>query len=89
MARCQDPTCNRPIRFVILVTSGLTMPLDPKPETDGTVAIIEVGEKGRMSKAVVLSKARRQSWTEPLYRPHFATCPGADAFRTRQRIATP
>lgn len=73
MTRCRS--CQAPVRWVRMQTSGRSMPLDPDPHPDGNVAINDEGQG-------VSVKPRYAAVTgEPVYRSHFASCPDAGAHR--------
>lgn len=83
MARCRS--CGAEVTFVP-TRAGKLMPLDPHPAEDGNVrldrtvwadpaAVVLAGDE--------LTEVRDRA-EEPLYRPHFATCPNADRHRRRR-----
>lgn len=81
MGVCKGPTCGARIKFVRLLPGLEAHPIEWEPAPDGTIGIVRPAEGGKMAQAAVLSKARRATWTEPLYRTHFASCPDAEWFR--------
>lgn len=84
MALCEGPTCRRQIRWVRLISSGQPHPINPEPDPKGNIGLVSQPERGKLTRAAVLSRARRQNWTNPLYLSHFATCPDAEYFRQRE-----
>lgn len=84
MTRCRD--CQAQLLFVALLDekghpTGKSMPIDPRPHPDGTVAAVRVG--GRL-EGHVLSAARPLQEGQTRYLTHHATC-----HRQGDRIARP
>jgi hypothetical protein len=88
MSACKS--CGRSIRWVVLLGSSKSAPVDDAPSDKGTIKMVSLpsGETARGTSAtmsaVVLKKeeltAAREAGT-PLYTSHFATCPDAASFR--------
>ena len=76
--RCRGETCRAEIIF-LPTSAGKTIPIDPTPTPDGNIRIATdlLGEP----VAHVLGRTVARSATEPLYVPHWATCPDVEEFR--------
>lgn len=63
------------------------MPLDPDPDGDGNVVVVEWDDDGRrgMPLPVVKVGAFDEAATSYRYRSHFASCPNAANHRRRSR----
>jgi hypothetical protein len=72
-------SCGEPIRWALMTGTGHAMPLNPDPDPEGNVAIIESGDK---SLAKIISKT--SSWEGDRYMPHFVTCPQGKAWSKKQ-----
>lgn len=71
-ARCKS--CRASITWVTMAGSGVPMPIDPKPTTDGTIVI--VGGLGvTITKDMTVAAEKRR------YTPHWVTCPSAAQHR--------
>lgn len=73
MAFCK--TCGARFDWYRNAETGKFMPIEPEPQVDGNVRIDVV----RNVATVVPPGSHR-----PLYRSHFAACPGADTHRKRE-----
>lgn len=85
LAACRS--CGRTVRWVITL-DGQPMPLDPVPDTDGTIVPVYVDDATpgapRVVRAQVLTCRQAllaRAAGRPVWRSHFATCPHADAHR--------
>lgn len=81
-------SCDAPVLWAIMSSTGSRMPLDPEPKPDGNIALIEPVIVGEAPLAIVirpsqLEAARRLN--AHLYRSHFASCPYAARHRRPQR----
>ncbi len=72
-------TCGAPLIFA-LTAKGRRMPLDPDPVAGGNLLLTQ--EATELRAAVVDSLS--QPVARPLYRSHFAVCPGAATHRRRR-----
>lgn len=84
---CRAKQCGQHIAFVELLPGGRKHPIDREPSPDGTIGLVTDDVVGpdhhELPQAVVLSKARLETWTGPRYVTHFSTCPAAEQFRRR------
>ena len=71
--RCRS--CHAPIRWV-RTRRGELMPLDADPVADGNVILDDDGRAVVLGNQLPLAQPTR-------YRPHFASCPHADQWRTK------
>jgi hypothetical protein len=67
--------CGASIVFVPLSGRDTTMPLEPEPAPNGNVRWDRVAGNCVVLSGGPLELAREEG--EPLYRSHFASCPGA------------
>lgn len=77
--RCRS--CRAPILWAA-TADGASMPVDPRPATNGNVMLTE--QRGRLVAGVLSRKdaaRKRATRAVPLHVSHFATCPSADAHR--------
>lgn len=72
--------CGEAIIWCVTAT-GAKMPVDVEPVEGGNVILTA----GPAPVAHVVSKRGRQRAGRTLYTSHFATCPAADKFRTRDK----
>lgn len=56
-------------------TGGKQMPLDPKPNPGGNVAVRRL-DRSRLVARVLGKGETHDTYTEQLYMPHFASCAG-------------
>jgi hypothetical protein len=77
MATCRS--CHAPVRWV-LTAAGRRMPVDAEPDPAGLV-LVQDGQAMMMD-----APASREDLQpgEQTYTSHYATCPQADQWRTRQ-----
>jgi hypothetical protein len=78
---CRSARCGAEI-LIVLLDTGNKMPIDPKPNAEGTVVLLPDG-RGRVLKKAEVAVARRQGIA--LYTTHFYTCPEGPQFRKRSR----
>lgn len=91
-ARCR--ACNAEIGWALTDANHKPIPLDPRPSPAGNVALRRGEVEGRVvALAEVLAGAEleriRSAGEVPLFVPHFATCPGWPARRSKRRDVGP
>ena len=64
--------CGQRIAFVVMLTSGKRVPIDPYPVADGNVCARPIG---RHLRGYVISEARPANPSMRRYAAHFGTCP--------------
>lgn len=80
-ARCSS--CSRPVMWLTHVGTGNAAPIDPVPNGEGNVALIEPGHYTVLTKSD-LAQAR-ETGKPQLYSTHFQTCIYADRHRKGPR----
>ena len=90
MKRCR--ACGAELAWALTEANHKPMPLDPKPSPEGNVALRRGEVAGSVvALAEVLAGAElhqvRSADEVPLFVPHFATCPGWPARRSKRRDA--
>lgn len=70
MATCRK--CYAPIRFATTRKNGVPIPLDPHPDSTGTIAAFLVGDRYVDAYPVTPKSPARKGYT--LFVPHVATC---------------
>lgn len=78
MAVCKG--CGAEVTWVKTL-AGKTMPIDPKPNPDGNLQIVD--RSGAQIIVAVVNDTLFDDETTVRYTSHFATCPDADEFRRR------
>jgi hypothetical protein len=76
-------SCGAAIRWLKIVPGGKSMPVDNEPHAEGNI-IPGLGGTATVLSGAVLLAVRERKPDEPLYRSHFATCPDAEAWRSKR-----
>ena len=92
VSRCRSQRCGKAVWWAYTDT-GQRMPVDPTPAPDGNLILTVVdGEiRAEVRKTTSAAAAAEQAdlfGTAPAhrYRPHWASCPDAEQFKTRSKV---
>lgn len=76
MSACKS--CDQPIRWVVMASTGKRMPLDEQPRDDGNVRLLGSSDPSGLPIAEYVRGGEPASQR---FVPHFASCPEADKYR--------
>lgn len=76
-------SCGARILWRTVDMSGKTMPVDPTPSEEGNIRLYPDGETCRVLSKEGAAVARIAG--EPIYLPHFKSCPQGKAWSERNR----
>lgn len=75
-------SCGSPVRWARSKSSGKNLPLDPEPNPNGNLGIVEAQHPPGSSMALpVVAVNPTKALTNYRYLSHFVTCPNADQHR--------
>jgi len=72
--------CGAKINWVKMAKTGKAMPIDPEPNIDGNIILVDFG--GTVGIQAAMAEV---GFSTPQYISHFATCPKHAEFRKAKR----
>jgi len=67
-------SCDAPVRWAVVAASNKRMPLDPDPDPEGNVILLEGGTVRVLTAAALAIRHALPGGPGPLYRSHFSSC---------------